>query len=176
MIPVPKQQWKWRNLAKTSDLYPTNSGTTSAAVRYGGSSLALFHVPERGFYSIQQMCPHRRAFVLDHGIIGDDNKGNIYVSCPLHKRNFGLTSGEGLSDSNYKILAFDIKEENGNLMVLLPDQEVLDSVLGNEKWMVKRDTADALGRPAAGKLDLPRDKIVNEQICSQTCASPALEW
>ena len=28
------------------------------------------------------MCPHKRAFVLEHGIIGDDpNSGNLYVSC-----------------------------------------------------------------------------------------------
>jgi nitrite reductase (NAD(P)H) len=27
------------------------------------------------------MCPHRRAFVLDHGIVGDDASGNLYVSC-----------------------------------------------------------------------------------------------
>ncbi len=32
--------------------------------------------------SLLQMCPHRRAFVLDHGIIGDDPKsGSLYVSC-----------------------------------------------------------------------------------------------
>lgn len=29
-----------------------------------------------------QMCPHKRAFVLEHGIIGDDpNSGALYISC-----------------------------------------------------------------------------------------------
>lgn len=55
----------------------------SAAVRYGlDSQLAIFHVPSRGYYATQQQCPHKRAFVLDHGIIGDDKEGNLYVSCP----------------------------------------------------------------------------------------------
>jgi nitrite reductase (NAD(P)H) len=27
------------------------------------------------------MCPHKRAFVLDHGIIGDNAGGELYVSC-----------------------------------------------------------------------------------------------
>ena len=54
----------------------------SAAVKYGDSQLAIFHVPRRGYYATQQMCPHKRAFVLEHGIIGDDPKsGGIYVSC-----------------------------------------------------------------------------------------------
>jgi nitrite reductase/ring-hydroxylating ferredoxin subunit len=56
--------------------------SSSAAVRYGGSQLAIFHVPRKGYFATQQMCPHKRAFVLEHGIIGDDpNTGNIYVSC-----------------------------------------------------------------------------------------------
>jgi hypothetical protein len=31
-----------------------------------------------------QMCPHKRAFVLDHGIVGDDLDGNLYVSCQCY--------------------------------------------------------------------------------------------
>jgi nitrite reductase (NAD(P)H) len=57
--------------------------TRSCAVRYGDDSqLAIFHVPKKGYFATQQMCPHKRAFVLDHGIIGDDKDGNLYVSCP----------------------------------------------------------------------------------------------
>lgn len=52
-------------------------------MRYGmDSQLAIFHVPKKGYFATQQMCPHKRAFVLDHGIIGDDVNGNLHVSCP----------------------------------------------------------------------------------------------
>lgn len=33
-----------------------------------------------------QMCPHKRAFVLEHGIVGDDpSTGSVYVSCKFLK-------------------------------------------------------------------------------------------
>ena len=70
-------------------------------MRYGrDTQLAIFHVPERGYYATQQMCPHKRAFILDHGIVGDDKDGNLYVSCPCvsstlrrHSSWVGFTSG-----------------------------------------------------------------------------------
>lgn len=110
------------------------------------------------------MCPHKRAFVLEHGIVGDDpNTGNLYVSCkplppfqictteqrpsgPMHKRNFSLTSGACLNDNNFSILTFDVKVEDGSddISVLLPDPEDLDQVIATGRWMVKRDTAKAI--------------------------------
>lgn len=68
------------------------------------------------------MCPHKRAFVLEQGIVGDDAQGRPYVSCPLHKRNYRLDSGECTNDNNFTILAFDVKEEDGFLLVKLPEQ------------------------------------------------------
>ena len=82
------------------------------------------------------MCPHKRAFVLDHGVVGDDSNGNLYVSCPLHKRNFKLDSGECLNDDNFGIMAFEVKQEDGFLLVKLPEPEDLDEAIGTSKWMV----------------------------------------
>ena len=82
------------------------------------------------------MCPHKRAFVLDHGLVGDDRNGNIYVSCPLHKRNFNLTNGECLNDAEFGILTFEVKEEDGFLLVKLPEENELESAIGTSKWMV----------------------------------------
>lgn len=90
---TPKSDWKWVALATTADLAATEANTTSCAVRYGeDSQLAIFHVPKKGYYATQQMCPHKRAFVLDHGIVGDDKDGNLYVSCPCVTR-FVLSLG-----------------------------------------------------------------------------------
>ena len=81
------------------------------------------------------MCPHKRAFVLEHGIIGDDpNSGSLYVSCtllaaaflcldlthtvgPMHKRNYALTSGECLNDESYSIPPFDVKVGGDDLLL-----------------------------------------------------------
>jgi len=121
----------------------------SAAVRYGDSQIAIFHVPRKGYFATQQMCPHKRAFVLDHGIVGDDpNSGAVYVSCPMHKRNFTLKTGQCLNDDNYSILAFDIKvdDTNGDISLLLPEPDELDAVIGSSKWMVRQATAELYDR------------------------------
>jgi len=141
-IKSPKTQWKWRKMAKLQDLVPSNTGTTSAAVKYGDSQLAIFHVPRKGYFATQQMCPHKRAFVLEHGIVGDDpSSGALYVSCPMHKRNFTLSSGVCLNDDSFSILTFDVRIEDEDVLLLLPDADELDAVIGTSKWMVRQATA-----------------------------------
>ncbi|KAG2156771.1 uncharacterized protein EDB93DRAFT_1238676 [Suillus bovinus] len=149
-IATPKSEWEWRKLATVHDLMPTDGATTSAAVKYGDSQLAIFHIPRRGYFATQQMCPHKRAFVLDHGIVGDDLDGNLYVSCPLHKRNFRLTDGKCLNDEDFSIIPFDVKQEGDDLLVLLPDSGNLDAVIGTSKWMVKQATAELSSRGGEG--------------------------
>ncbi|GFZ50204.1 Nitrite reductase [NAD(P)H] [Saitozyma sp. JCM 24511] len=184
---TPKSEWKWIPLATVSDLQPNEKNTTSAAVRYGqDSQLAIFHVPGRGYYATQQMCPHKRAFVLDHGIVGDDKDGNLYVSCPLHKRNFRLDNGDCTNDDDYKVLAFDVKESNnGELLVLLPPEDDLDAMIGSSKWMVRKSTAEALGRNPATAIELvaPSGEVTEGNKGGESCGggatgcgSSALEW
>lgn len=79
---TPKSNWSWINVARKADLLVNEGGTSSAAVKYGDSQLAIYHVPRRGYYATQQMyvfftlgpmevalfltitviprCPHRR--------------------------------------------------------------------------------------------------------------------
>ncbi|EKM57614.1 uncharacterized protein PHACADRAFT_182112 [Phanerochaete carnosa HHB-10118-sp] len=181
-IPAPKETWQWRKLARVDDLTPTDAGTTSAAVKYGESQLAIFHVPRRGYFCTQQMCPHKRAFVLEHGLIGDDpNTGNLYISCPMHKRNFSLTSGACLNDDNYSIIAFDVRVEDDEISVLLPEEKDLDAVIATHRWMVKRDTAQALDGDARTKESSaveivgPKDEVVGAG-CESACGDSKLEW
>ncbi|THH20470.1 hypothetical protein EUX98_g8578 [Antrodiella citrinella] len=161
LISEQKEQWEWRKLAKVSDLTPTDLGTTSCAVRYGDSQLAIFHVPRRGYFATQQMCPHKRAFVLEHGLVGDDpNSGKLYISCPMHKRNFTLTNGECLNDDSYSILAFEVKvspspvSDDEDVFLLLPSPDALDAVIGTSKWMVRQATAELLDRASGGGIEI----------------------
>ncbi|KAF9239853.1 hypothetical protein BU15DRAFT_87858 [Melanogaster broomeanus] len=148
-IATPKSEWQWRKLATVQDLTLSNV-TTSVAVKYGDSQLAIFHVPNKGLFATQQMCPHKRAFVLDHGIVGDDANWR----CPLHKRNFRLTDGECLNDVEYSIISFDVKQEGDNLLVLLPETEQLDAVIGTSKWMVKQATAEVISRGGGQGIEI----------------------
>lgn len=176
-IETPKSQWRWRNLAKVSDMTPTNDGATSVAVKYGDSQLAVFHVPRRGYFATQQMCPHKRAFVLEHGIIGDDPKsGAIYVSCPMHKRNFSLTSGECLNDENYSILNFEAKAEGDDIAILLPDQSELDAVIGTQKWMVRRRSPDTEDDRSVEIVPPSTMVVASGDSCPSDCKDTRLEW
>ncbi|GAA6042045.1 hypothetical protein JCM8097_004077 [Rhodosporidiobolus ruineniae] len=154
-LATPRSEWQYVPLATVGDLAPTEEGTTSCAVRYGeDSQLAIFHVPRKGYFCTQQMCPHKRAFILEHGIIGDDANGNLYVSCPLHKRNYRLDNGDCLNDDEYKILAFDVREEGGKLLVQLPPPDELDALIGSSKWMVRQAHAAAYGRAPATAIEI----------------------
>lgn len=181
-IGTPKSEWKWRKLATVQDLELSDT-TSSVAVKYGDSQLAIFHVPKKGFFATQQMCPHKRAFVLDHGIVGDDKQGDIYVSCPLHKRNFRLSDGTCLNDMQYSIISFDIRQEGDDLQLLLPEPEELDAVIGTSKWMIKQATAEVLSRGggqgieiAADHLDGPPAATTGAGCNGDSCGDSTLDW
>jgi nitrite reductase (NAD(P)H) len=93
------------------------------------------------------MCPHKRAFVLSDGLIGDDMKNDkLWVSCPYHKRNFelaGANAGKCANDDQVNIATFLVEERNdGWVYAKLPPVEELDEVLGTEKWKIKKEEVD----------------------------------
>merc|ERR1711939_440496 len=105
-----------------------------------GQTRPVFRV--RGKYlASQQMCPHKRAFVLSDGLIGDSND-KLWVSCPYHKRNFELNgedAGRCQNDEEVSIAVFPVEErEDGWVYLKLPPIHELDGVLGTKKWMVKK--------------------------------------
>ncbi|KAF9007403.1 NADPH nitrite reductase [Cyathus striatus] len=148
---TPKAEWKWVTLVTKSDLMPTESGTTSAAVKYGNTQLAVYHVPKRGYFATQQMCPHKRAFVLAHGIIADSPKGD---------------------------LAREDSTSNSNIQVLLPPEHDIDAVLGTEKWLVRQAESEALGLNAATQIDVvgPKGEVTTDVACGGACGDSKLEW
>lgn len=123
----------------------------TAAVKRGDTQLAIFKVKGK-YYATQQMCPHKRAFVLSDGIIGENiddgteegkKKKDMWVSCPYHKRNFtleGETPGGCSSDSELSIATFEVEErDDGWVYLKLPSVAELDSLLGTERWKVKKE-------------------------------------
>ncbi|KAI0081228.1 nitrite reductase [Panus rudis PR-1116 ss-1] len=187
-IRTPKSIWKWRRVASVQDLRPSDIGATSAAVRYGDSQLAIFHVPRKGYFATQQMCPHKRAFVLEHGIVGDDPKtGQIYVSCPMHKRNFTLTNGSCMNDESYSILAFDVKVEEDDILLLLPDTSELDAVIGTSNWMIRQGNAAGAATdeqyggveivgPSVGIVPAQGGVGYEQVVPAVSCGDTRLDW
>ena len=98
----------WQPIVEASKFVEGPSGA-SLSIKRGDTQLAIFRVRGK-YYASQQMCPHKRAFMLSDGLIGeslpassdcqdeDKSRGSftsnskLWISCPLHKRNYQLNS------------------------------------------------------------------------------------
>lgn len=128
-------------------------GGVSAAVKRGDTQLAVWRV--RGaWYATQQMCPHKRAFVLSDGLVGEDPGSDVagggggggrpkpWVSCPHHKRNYDLRGGACRNDEELSIATFEVEARDDGLVYLkLPPVEELDAELGTSRWKVRSGEA-----------------------------------
>ena len=83
------------------------------------------------WYACQQMCPHKKAFVLSRGILGDTH-GTPKIACPLHKKTFALDSGACLSGEDYAVQVFPVQVKGDDVYLELPPSEVLDKLLATE--------------------------------------------
>lgn len=153
-------KWEWRAICAEADVEPSSLATSSAVVKYGDVQIAVYHIPGKGWFASQQMCPHRRANVLADGLIGEDESGSPYISCPLHKRQFTLDSrveaqgGFCRSDGDYQIMTFECKSEGGKIFIKLPETELLDAVLSTSKWMIRKAKEESHVL-AGGQIDDP---------------------
>jgi nitrite reductase (NADH) large subunit len=120
---------EWYHVGKVWD-FPPDGG---AAVRHGHTQIAVFNFASRGeWYASQNMCPHRREFVLSRGMIGDDH-GKPKVACPLHKKTFSLETGACLGGEDYSVRVFPVKVEGDDVYLHLPAANELDRLLATEK-------------------------------------------
>jgi nitrite reductase (NADH) large subunit len=119
---------RWVAVGHVDD-FPIDGGAT---VKYGKSQIAVFNFARRGeWYATQNMCPHKRAFVLSRGIMGSAGE-EPKIACPLHKKTFSLKSGESLQGEEYRIKTFRAKVEDGRVFVELPPPEALDPLMRDE--------------------------------------------
>lgn len=136
----------------------------SANIKRGDTQLAIWRYRGK-FYATQQMCPHKRAFVLSDGLLGQDPEKACsdeksvdsaeprpsaapWVSCPHHKRNFDLGSGSCKTETALSIATFAVEVTGGMVHLKLPPVHELDAELGTRKWMVKKgdDNGEASGK------------------------------
>lgn len=157
--PKPREDAKpqWVEVGRVSD-FPREGG---AAVKYGRVQIAVFQFTSRGqWFASQNMCPHKRAFVLSRGIIG--SQGEIpKVACPLHKRTFSLETGECLSGDDYSVKVFPVKVAGEKVSVLLPPEDQLNALLATELHVVTACETAELCSPA-----LAETREVMEAVCS----------
>ncbi|GKZ00591.1 hypothetical protein MPSEU_001011300 [Mayamaea pseudoterrestris] len=144
----------WIAVGSVTDFAPN----VGSPILYGDTQLAVFNNAQRDeWYCTQNMCPHKQAFVLSQGIIGDAS-GVAKVACPLHKKSFALESGEEIgvdSGTGLNLMTFPVKIVNDQVMVELPAVPEVDAILGTHGLRVKASScvdiaADALKVPLSG--------------------------
>jgi len=139
-------------------------------VRIGKAQIAVFQTSGPKWYATQNMCPHKRALVLASGILGTNSQRRPYVSCPMHKKNFDIGTGECLvpgEEDKYKLATFDVKVEDGQVYLFTPPADILDKALGTGHTIV-------MERVLKGD-----DKQINEEApgcAGGLCVDKALEW
>ena len=123
-IEIPDEM-SWVTVGKTWD-FPVDAG---AVVKYGDVQLAVFQSAEGDhWYACQNMCPHKRSFVLSRGILGDEN-GTAKIACPLHKKTFSLETGESMQQEDYSITVFDVRVVGDDVQLNLPREGKLEPTL-----------------------------------------------
>ena len=173
-----RSEKSWVTVGSVSDFAPN----VGSAILYGNTQLAVFNNEKRGeWYCTQNMCPHKQAFVLSQGIIGDA-AGQPKVACPLHKKQFGLCDGKEMGvDEGLQIFTFPVKIEDDKVLVELPKVEEIDAILGtNGLRVLKSDcvdlAADALKVPVRGKEKLKEilkegEKLISEELSKNATGS-----
>jgi nitrite reductase (NADH) large subunit len=119
---------QWVKVGAVAD-FPRDGG---AAIKYGDVQIAVFNFTSRGeWYACQNMCPHKKAFVLSRGIVG--TQGSIpKVACPLHKKTYSLETGECTSGDAYSVKVFPVKIVGEDVYLLLPPKHQLDAILATQ--------------------------------------------
>lgn len=99
-----------------------------AIVDVEGREIAVFRIGDE-FFALLNYCVHqggpgcegRIAGTLtesEDGRLGYDRWGEI-VSCPWHGWEFDIRTGEHMARSDYRIPAYDVVEQDGDLYVAL---------------------------------------------------------
>lgn len=164
----------WRRILPSSDLPESDVGS-STTVLISDTQIAIFRLKDK-LYASQNMCGHKRAFVLSQGIVGTDENNEVYVSCPLHKRNFIVDDksddkGSCKNDASQSVVTFEVKEESGDIYLKLPPNGELDEVLGTSKWKVRKGES----KPSLEALDLKFSiKVPYRAAISAT--APDMDW
>ncbi|KAJ5166982.1 Nitrite reductase [Penicillium canariense] len=172
----------WQPVVRADHFSDEPPQVSSANVKRGDTQLAVFKIKGQ-YYATQQMCPHKRAFVLSDGLIGDDDAGKYWVSCPYHKRNFELNgdqAGRCSNDESMNIATFPVEErEDGWIYLKLPPIEELDAVLGTEKWKVRKGEApDPFHKVDRRYKGMKGKKVSDGEGVTKSPARPAngIDW
>jgi nitrite reductase/ring-hydroxylating ferredoxin subunit len=97
----------WHNVGTRRDVESRKLRRARVGVRW-----VALHVWNGRVWAIGDECPHRGA-TLGNGIVDDDG----FVECPEHGWQYHVETGRGREDWEGCVARFDVREENGQVLV-----------------------------------------------------------
>ena len=86
--------------------------------RSNGRSVLIIRSVEEDLFAVEDNCPHANT-----NISGGRFRGGFYA-CPHHGARFELSSGKSMTNlSNKPLVCFDIKEEDGEIKIIIPEKK-----------------------------------------------------
>lgn len=82
----------------------------------GGKAIAIFNLGEQGIFAMDNADPATGVGVLSRGLICDLQR-DIFVASPLHKQHYSLTNGLCIEDESLSVELYQIKCEQGKVMI-----------------------------------------------------------
>ena len=92
---------------------------TVRAVVVAGRKLALIRT-ERGFYALDNTCPHRGGPLAEGDVIGSE------IVCPWHLWSFDVESGRTVVNPEMSVRTHDVRLEGDSVLVRLNEEEESD--------------------------------------------------
>jgi nitrite reductase (NADH) small subunit len=81
-----------------------------------GAAVAIFRTHDGNVYAISNYDPVGKASVLARGIVG--TRGDVpFVASPIHKQAYDLRSGQCLDDAAVRVPTYDVRVEDGFVLV-----------------------------------------------------------
>jgi len=103
----------WITVCNLTDISPD----TGVCALYNGEQVALFRWGDSNtVYAINNFDPFGKANVLSRGIVGSVGERPV-VASPLYKQHFDLSTGECLEDESVAVKCYEVKVENGVVLL-----------------------------------------------------------
>lgn len=103
---------EWQAVCRIEDLEVERGAT--ALVH--GQAVALFRTQDGQVYALGNHDPFAKASVIAKGIVGVRD-GVPFVASPAHRHAFDLRSGRCLEDDHVAIPAYDVRLDDGMVLV-----------------------------------------------------------
>ena len=88
--------------------FRSNIAKFPARASLDGEGIVIFKT-KSGYRGVQRTCPHMKATMMAAELTSNDTM----VRCPLHVFTFKLSDGKGVNCPGFKVLVYEVKEENG---------------------------------------------------------------